>query len=381
MSFLDYTGKFTTSRDKFIFKMKGGKKKTSKFSTIIFNPTYDNSFKTIFCFHKGIVKSLLNSVLFPGTKLIEKIEYSKTHFPGILDINSRYGACSKSIDVGCKCFLKKDNNLNIKNNVLMIDLEMQIGFNDEVESRFINYANTIRVKSKFADTWVVSFIVKESINSENNIIEFDKKNSEGVVNVKKYQEIKIIEINLNHCYSLIKENKDIKIFDELGQEGKEWIKLLSVPLWCQQYDLSEDIYVIPKHTQKGFISCNYVKKAIEEIIYRPNVFDLSSVDEYHNKEERKENYLLKKENKILKEKLKKSEEKLKKYEEKEKEEDYPDIDDENDKEDNDQKSDDEEEEEEDDEDEDKDEDEDEDEDRKNNKSKDEDAQNYMDIED
>ena len=347
--------------------MKGGKRKTSKFSTIISDPTYDNAFKTMLYFQKSILKSLLNSVLFPESKLIEKLEYSKTYFPGKLDINSRYGAGSKSIDVGCKCFLKKDNNLNIKDNVLMIDVEMQIGFNDELESRFINNANTIRVKSKFADTWVVSFIIKESINSDNNIIEFDKKNSEGVVNVKKFQDIKIIEINLNHCYSLIKENKDIKILEELGIEGKEWIKLLSVPLWCKKYDFSEDIYMIPKHTQKGFISCNYVKKAIEEIIYRPNpnVFDLSSVDEYHNKEERKEFYLLKKENKILKERLKK-------YEEKEEEEDYPDIDDENDKEDNDQKSDDEEEEEED---------EDEDEDRKSNKSKDEDAQNDMDIED
>ena len=367
MSFLDYTGEYTARRDKFIFKMKGGKRKTSKFFTIISDPTYDNAFKTMLCFQKSILKSLLNSVLFPESKLIEKLEYSKTYFPGKLDINSRYGAGSKSIDVGCKCFLKKDNNLNIKDNVLMIDVEMQIGFNDEVESRFINYANAIKVKSNFADTWVVSFIVKESINSDNNIIEFDKKNSKGVVNVKKFQDIKIIEINLNHCYSLIKENKDIKILEELGIEGKEWIKLLSVPLWCQKYDLSEDIYMIPKHTQKGFISCNYVKKAIEEIIYKPNVFDLSSVDEYHNKEERKEFYLMKKEIKTLKEKLKKYEEK-----EIEEEEDYPDIDDENDKEDNDQKSDDEEEEEED---------EDEDEDRKSNKSKDEDAQNDMDIED
>ena len=175
MSFLDYTGEYTARGDKFIFKMKGGKRKTSKFSTIISDPTYDNAFKTMLCFQKSILKSLLNSVLFPESKLIEKLEYSKTYFPGKLDINSRYGAGSKSIDVGCKCFLKKDNNLNIKNNELMIDVEMQIGFNDEVESRFINYANAIRVKSKFADTWVVSFIVKESINSDNNIIEFDKK--------------------------------------------------------------------------------------------------------------------------------------------------------------------------------------------------------------
>ena len=61
---------------------------------------------------------------------------------------------------------KKNNNLNIKNNLLMID---------EVESRFINYANAIRVHSNYADTWVVSFILKENINSTNNTIELNKK--------------------------------------------------------------------------------------------------------------------------------------------------------------------------------------------------------------
>ena len=236
---------------------------------------------------------------------------------------------------------------------------MQIGFNDDVESRFIEYANRIRVESNYCDTWVVSFILKESLNSKNNTIELNKKNSEGVVNVKKYQAIKIYEINLNYCYSLIEENKDIKIMEELGQEGREWIKLLSCPIWCQNYNSREDIYIIPKYTQKGFISCNSVKKAIEEIIYRPQAFDLSSVDEHYNKEERKKYFLMEKENKALKEKLKKYE---KKEEEEEDEDDCSNIDDENDEEDNEQKSDDEE-----------------DEDRKNNNSKDEDAQDDMDI--
>ena len=77
MSFLDYTGEYTARGDKFIFKMKGGKRKTSKFFTIISDPTYDNAFKTMLCFQKSILKSLLNSVLFPESKLIEKLEYSK----------------------------------------------------------------------------------------------------------------------------------------------------------------------------------------------------------------------------------------------------------------------------------------------------------------
>ena len=362
MSFLDYTGKYSESGNKFIFKMKGGEKKRTKFSTFISNPTYDNTFIKMFCSKKSILKSLLNSVLFPESKLIEKLEYSKLYFPGKEAINRRYGFSSKSLYVDCRCFLKKNNNLNIKNNILMIDMEMQIGFN--MESSSIDYENVIKEQSNFSDTWVVSFILKESINSNNNTIELNKIknkiNSEWVVRVKKYQTIKIIEINLNYCNSLIEENKDIEIIEELRKEGKEWIKLLSCPLWCQEYNFCEDIFIIPKYTQKGFISCNFVKKAIEEIIFRPpQAFDLSGVDEHYNKEKRKKFFLLEKEHKELKERLKKYEEE-EDEENEEDEEDCSDIDDEN--------NEDEEEEEE-------------DEDSKNNNSKDEDAQGDMDIED
>ena len=183
--------------------------------------------------------------------------------------------------------------------------------------------------------------------------------------MKKYPAIKIIEISLNKCYSLIEENKDIEIMEKLGQAGKEWIKLLGFPIWCQNNNSREDIFIIPKHIQKWFISCNYVKKAIDEIIFIPQAYDLSSLDEHYNKEERKKIYMLKKRIKDLEEKLKKYEEE---EEDEEDEENYSDIDDENDEEDNDQKGDDEE-------------DEDEDEKSKNNNSKDKDAKDDMDIED
>ena len=164
---------------------------------------------------------------------------------------------------------------------------------------------------------------------------------------------------------MIEEDEDIEIIEELGQEGKEWIKLFSCPIWCKNDDFREDIYILPKYTQKWFISCNCVKKAIEEIIFRPQGFDLSRVDEHYRKEERKKIFLLEEENKILKERLKKYEEK----EEEEDEDDYSDFDDESNEEDDDQESDDEEEEE------------DEDENSKINNSKDDNGQDDMDIED
>jgi len=113
------------------------------------------------------------------------------------------------MDVGCKLFLKKNNELNIKGNILMCNVEMQIGFSDEIEKRFIDYANKIREDSDYQDTWVVSFILKESISNKNNNVELNKVNSDGVVKMKDFQLMKLIEINLNYCNSLLKNNKDI----------------------------------------------------------------------------------------------------------------------------------------------------------------------------
>jgi hypothetical protein len=138
----------------------------------------------MFCRKKKALKSMLNSILFPKSKLIERIEYSRTYFAGKTSIKTRYGFGSKSIDIGCKCFLKKNNGLKIKDDILLIDIEMQIGFSDETENRFIDYANKIRIDSNYADSWVVSFILKESIN-KNNTIRLNKVDSEGAVNVKQ----------------------------------------------------------------------------------------------------------------------------------------------------------------------------------------------------
>ena len=309
MSFLDYTGKFNKRRKTIAFKMKNGKIHTTKYYTKIINPTHDNSFKNMFCYQKNILKSLLNSVLFPNSKIIERIEYTQTYFAGKSEIKNRFGFSSKSIDVGCKCFLKKNNGLNIKNDVLMCDLEMQIGFSDKIEKRFIDYANAIRVRLNYPDTWVISFILKENMDG-NYTIKLNKVNSETLVNVKDLQSIKLVQINLNYCLSLIENNEDIKIIgdEKLGVPGKEWIKFLSIPLWCDS-DLRDDVFIIPKYSKKNFISCSFIKKAINEIIYENNPFDLSEIDEHYDREERKENAQLKERIEYLEQRVKYYEEK------------------------------------------------------------------------
>ena len=315
MLFLDYTGTYTMSGERYVFRMKNNVKKISKFHTSLNNPTYDNSFKNMFCTEKSITKSFLNSVLFPKSKIIEKIEFYKTNFPGKSLVNHRYGFGSKSIDVGCKLFLKKDNGLNIKRNILMCDLEMQIGFSNEIEQRFIDYANTIRVNSDYQDTWVVSFILKESISNKNINMQLNEVDSDGVVKMKDFHQIRLFEINLNYCNLLLKNNKDIEIIDGevLDTPGREWIKMLCIPIWCDTDRINNSVYILPKLNKK-FIKCSLLRKAMDKITHKDQFFDLSNVDEHYNRIERKNYVKLQKEVKELRKKLKK-------YEEEEKEDD------------------------------------------------------------
>ena len=267
-----------------------------------------------------------------NSKLIERIEYSRTYFAGKTSIKTRYGFGSKSIDIGCKCFLKKNNGLKIKDDILLIDIEMQIGFSDETENRFIDYANKIRIDSNYADSWVVSFILKESIN-KNNTIRLNKVDSEGVVHVKQYQSIKLIEISLNYCMSLIEENKEIEILtgEKLGVDGKEWIKLLSLPIWCQADDINDDVFILPKIKKKIYLlqafDKSYWRNILNHVIPPPKIHVFV---EHYNREERKEYIKRKKENEELKDRNRYLEEKLKKFEEEEKEDSS--VDDEEDEE-------------------------------------------------
>ena len=318
MSFLDYSGKYSICGDRYIFTMKNGKNKISKFHTSIKNPSYDKAFDNIFCTEKSILKSILNSVLFPESKLIEKLEYSKTYFTGVSEIHLRYGYSTKSNETGCKCFLKKNNELNIKNNILMCNVEMQVGFFDKVEQSFIDYVNKIKVDSSIPETWIVSFILQESLENKKHTIKSSKISSENVVKVKEYKSMKLIEINLNYCSYLLQENKDIEIINGeiLDTAGQEWIKLLSIPTWCDNNKINDEIFILPLVTQKNFFSCSFVRKAMDNILRNVEHIDLSDVDEHYDKIERKKYYKLKKHISELEQELKELKKEKEKYDKK-----------------------------------------------------------------
>lgn len=296
MSFLEYTGHYT-HKQKYRYKMQKGKFDTysvSKYCAKVINPTFDNSFKRVF-FDKSILKNILNNILYPKSKKIDKVELYTTTFPGLNEIRNRYGFGTKNIDVGVFCKLKKNLLNKNEDSEIVIDLEMQIGISNKITQRFIDYAAKIRIESDYKKVLVIGFILKENLKEGKNntsIIDFNKYNLTKEKFVREYDCMKIIEIDLNACYSLIKRGEELIINDENGEEinesGKEWIKFLSMPFWCESDEFNKDIFIMPNYdTKNNFFVNSCVKKAFD-ILSKKKVIFLINQELMKNIQEKKE---------------------------------------------------------------------------------------------
>ena len=66
-------------------------------------------------------------------------------------------------------------------------------------------------------------------------INYVKKSVPKYKTLTEYGKHSIIEVVLNNCYNLIESKKELWIVDEnntLTKKGKEWIKLLTMQIWC-----------------------------------------------------------------------------------------------------------------------------------------------------
>ena len=54
----------------------------------------------------------------------------------------------------------------------------------------------------------------------------------------------VLEIYLNYCHKLIRSGGKIQLVNkELGYEGKEWLKLITISLWCKK--IEKGLFVLP----------------------------------------------------------------------------------------------------------------------------------------
>jgi len=303
MSFLNYTGKVYRQANQYFYEMKNNKNplKTSCM-TRIGNPIIDSLFKYVFLGDKDILKNFLNSILFTGEEEIKELAYIPNEYPSFS--GEEYGKNSIRIDVGAKCIIGKkfkDKNLislynkKIEDYTIIIALEMQLSLKEEDTKRFIEYATTFYSRNNVEEVWVIAltfFAIKKSIYDTNRTTKtlLYKKSLPKSAEIQTYNDISIIKIDLNFCYQLLENKKNIWILNSkkaLGISGEEWIKFLTIPLWCYSED---GFYLLPDISANGFF---------EEECVRDSLLKLSQSNNEIFQNYQKESALFEKEKSLL----------------------------------------------------------------------------------
>ena len=273
MSLLDFTGKVKIVNGIYYFEM-GKKIDPLKCSTPteVRNPVIDSTFKYVFLQNEEIIKNLLNSVIFTGEDEIKKLNYTRNEFPMLT--GGKYGKDIKRIDVGVICKMGKKGNkerfisLNINEKYAStILLEMQIDiFEQDYSERFIGYATQIYASEKVDKVYVIALVLNPKKysrgKSKSSKTFFIEKSIPKFTIIKEYDYLTIIKIDLNYCYKLLTENKGIWILNSeniLNRSGEEWIKYLTIPLWC---DSAKGYHQFPNIVEKNFVENKYVREAL-----------------------------------------------------------------------------------------------------------------------
>lgn len=298
-NFLDYSGKVKQNDSNYEFEMNDSSKLKSLNYLKAYNPTFDNLFKKVFK-EEIILLNFLNDLLYPKEKKIKSIIKLNTNFCGPY---GKYSIGSINLDMLCACIFDKEtskensstNNINsseTSNNIfnfnkkydLVVDIEMHRILNESPTDRFLKYMSFIDSGILKEKALIIVLIIKNSIGQIENIsakINYSKKSIPKYKIWKEYNDNTIIEIDLNHCYNLIEKKKKIWILDQnkpLTKKGKEWIKLLTMQIWCHHFQ--EEVYTFPNLEDLHFFQPQ-IKNALK-ILNVENPFYLFLVNQEKN---------------------------------------------------------------------------------------------------
>lgn len=361
MSFLEFTGEVNKVENDYVFKMQNIGDLIAQQIIYIPSPIVDNNFKAVFAQNIELAKSLSSSLLFPYENLIDHVEYLPSDLPRIIaqypEEARLYGYDSLRADVLLKGTLKKGNvkdkeeDINLAedeyyenalrdfifknktkknegdNNLtkIIIDLEMQIGYNIENVQRFIDYAKSLNLKHKEK---VILLILnyrgfKNPKKNKGFEISLTKTNFSDFKKISIHDDYVIYQIDLDYCLSQINnEDANFWIINEdqkMDASSKEWIKFLTLPIWCKS---SKNYYYDFPPLKQDFFKTKSVYDAFV-ILSGQNESDyLTFAKNQEDQNKKIEAYAeLYKKNKEKDEKIKEKDEKIKEKDEEIKEKD------------------------------------------------------------
>ena len=289
--FLKYTGKVQKIDNEYEFKMKNSNKIVEFNYFSVYNPTFDNTFKKIFKV-PSILLSFLNALLYPNEDKIKKIQIINSNFNGPY---GKHSIGSVNLDMPCICFFdnKSDKKSKSENNIassdddeemeneeeriksaltdiyeLVVDVEMQKIIDESPSEKFIKYMSYLNANILNKKIVILVLLIKNvedasDSKSKSAKINYCKKSYPKYKTLKEYNNQLIIEVDLNYCLKLINMKKEIWIVDKekkLSNKGKEWIKFLTIQLWCSFFE--QEVYVLPNPEKLHFYEPN-VKNALQ----------------------------------------------------------------------------------------------------------------------
>ena len=148
-------------------------------------------------------------------------------------------------------------------------MQIEVGFvkKEDYSKRFIDYANQIYASEKVGKVYVIALVLSPKnlsrIKSNSSKTSLTEKSIPKFSTIKEYDLMTIIKIDLNYCLKLLEDNKGIWILNSkniLNKDGEEWIKYLTIPLWCDKSD--NGCYQFPNISEDNFVANKYVYQAL-----------------------------------------------------------------------------------------------------------------------
>ena len=298
----------------------------TKEAVLIADPGYDASFKAIFLNKSERFINFLNSVFFKQNNIeIKDLNFLVGEFN---EIGNAYNMNSLRADITCKGIVQNLNNLN--NNVTLINVEVQLNWIENLDDRLFEYGSLLRnsytnkireedinkiknkekeekelikddkkkkehIPRKYYDTIVIAFILDEKKNDKNsNHIKFIKTETNNIT--IELHMLNIIEINVfKEWDSIFIGKKNILFGKPISEDGKDWIKLISLKKWAKKHERNFAKYYFPKcgnYSKNKFINETIVELILGNRIllqmYREIEYTMDEIAFYARKEGEKE---------------------------------------------------------------------------------------------
>lgn len=324
MSFLNFSGSNNKEGIYYVFDMEGEKPLKEAYRMEIADPTIDNSFKRVFYTKPEITKSFLNSLLFPRNERIKDLMFLPSECPGQA---GSYSEGSIRMDCPCKCKLepykkypkiKTDNLLGLyyDDKEIIVDIEMQIGVKPNLDDTLMKYLRNLCHLNEINKILLLVILYTPGPRSarinKGYITSFGKEAFKSDVVIEKREDCIIYQLDLNYCYTMWETQRNIYLMNKiqkLENPGKEWIKFLSIPIWCSKSQ--EKYYHFPPLDHLVFKDDN-IKTALSILADKNWAYEKSftnqkymeQIIENYSKVTEERNEAIEEKNKAIKDKVK-----------------------------------------------------------------------------